>query len=84
MARRNERIKLIKELEKAGYVADRTGSGHWKVTIGAKRRAQLEAKGFDFQAAPAFVVMSCSPSDPHADRRARKDMRMLGYIKGEA
>ena len=77
-------MKLIKEIEKAGYDCLRTNSGHWKVTISDKRRQELIIAGFDFQSAPAFVVMSASPSDHNAERRARKDMKKLGYVKGEA
>lgn len=81
--KKNERIKLIRELSKAGYDCKVTGSGHWKITIGPKRRAELETTKFDLKACPAFVIMSASPSDPYADRRARKDMRLLGYEKGK-
>lgn len=84
MARRNERAKLIKELEKAGYCCKITNNGHWKVTVSEKRRNLLTARGFDLASAPAFVIMSASPSDHHSERRALKDMRLLGYERGNA
>ena len=84
MAERNERVKLIRELIKAGYDCKVTNNGHWKVMVGEKRRSLLEARGFDLKSAPAFVIMSASPSDHHSERRALKDMRMLGYERGNA
>ena len=32
MSSRGETMKLVKDLEKQGFVVERTGSGHWKVT----------------------------------------------------
>lgn len=81
MATRHERIKLIKELMKAGYDCKVTNSGHWKVTVSDKRKVELTKENFDLSEAPPFVILSASPSDHHSERRARKDMRMLGYTK---
>lgn len=81
MAQSRERNKLIREVAKAGYDCKATGSGHWKITIGDRRRVMLEKVNFDFASAPPFVIMSASPSDHYSERRARKDMRRLGYTK---
>jgi predicted RNA binding protein YcfA (HicA-like mRNA interferase family) len=32
MSGRAEQMKLVKALKKQGFVVERTGSGHWKVT----------------------------------------------------
>lgn len=64
---RREVARLIKQLGSARYgcTIDRTKSGHWKVT---KPECQP-------------VIISHSPSDDHALRNARADVRRhLGII----
>ena len=81
MAKKGERTKFVQELQRAGYECVRARSGHWKVTIGERRREELAALNFDFSQAPPFVVMSSSPSDPHAEQRALRDMKRIGYSR---
>ena len=83
MAKKNERSKFIQELQRAGYDCERARSGHWKVKIGARLRERLAAQNFDLDSAPPFVVMSSSPSDPHAEQRALRDLKRIGYVRGE-
>lgn len=79
MARGNERAKLIRRIEKAGYEVSISGKGHYKVKPSQKRLAELQANGVDTTRFPAFVVMAATPSDPHSEKRALKDMKSIGY-----
>ena len=62
---RAEMMKLVKRLERAGHVVERTGSGHWKVW--SKDRG-------DF----AFLAFSPKSSGQH---KTMKRLEKIGYTE---
>jgi predicted RNA binding protein YcfA (HicA-like mRNA interferase family) len=62
-AGRAETMKLVRRLEKQGFVVERTGGGHWKVT-------HPEREG--------HVTMGFSPSSS-GTKKSMKRLRELGF-----
>ena len=67
MSSRGETMKLVKDLRSKGFVVERTGSGHWKVTRPGRQGS---------------VVMGFSPNCPPG-HRTFKLLRELGYERSK-
>ena len=63
MSGRPEQMKLVKDLQRCGFVVERTGSGHWKVTRPGRK---------------GCVFMSFSPSGK-PQHKTFKRLAELGY-----
>lgn len=63
MSGRAERMQLVRRLKKAGFVVERTGSGHWRVQ---------HPGGGD------VVVMAFSPTST-SDHKTRKQLESIGF-----
>lgn len=63
MSGRAERMQLVRKLKRAGFIVDRTGSGHWRV--------QNPESG-------EFVIMAFSPTST-SDHKTRKQLAAIGY-----
>lgn len=64
MSGRTERMRLVRDLRKAGFVVERTGSGHWKVNHPDDPSR--------------FVIMAFSPNST-AEHKTRKRLAGIGY-----
>ena len=59
---RSDMMKLIKRAKKNGCSAERTGSGHWRITTPSNQ----------------VIIASFSPSNPGAYRDTIRDLRRAG------
>ena len=64
MSGRTERMKLVRDLRKAGFDVERTGGGHWKVS-----HPEDPSK---------VVIMAFSPNSP-AEHKTRKRLAGIGF-----
>lgn len=63
MSGRSERMQLVRRLKSAGFMVERTGSGHWRVQ---------HPHGGD------VVVMAFSPTST-SDHKTRKQLAAIGF-----